>query len=179
MLTGHAQDGRGLLGAEQLGFVVYRYLENRYHAHIVHTPFAPEQAKSVNLVRMRDRLQKLKEALVLEWGELAETLGVSRSMLDQVRSGARTPGPKLLRAIQGAEHRAGLSPEPLIYQQRPSTPMILREADGPAVGSVPVADLQALEKGLADLIGQMKALSEQVDAMQKTVQAWKKRGAPK
>ena len=45
----------------------------------------------------------------MEWGELAAHLGISRSMLDQVRKGTRNPGPKLVRRIEAAESAAGIS----------------------------------------------------------------------
>lgn len=52
---------------------------------------------------MEQRLEILRHHLRLQWGELAAHLGVSRSMLDQVRKGTRQPGPKLIRRIEEAE----------------------------------------------------------------------------
>lgn len=55
------------------------------------------------------RLKALKDALCVNWAELAESIGVSRSGLDFFRSGARNPGPKTMRRIAAAEVEAGLA----------------------------------------------------------------------
>jgi transcriptional regulator with XRE-family HTH domain len=55
------------------------------------------------------RLQKLRKELHLQWGELAEKLGVSRSMLDQVRKGVRNFGPKTERKLHDLEVDAGIA----------------------------------------------------------------------
>lgn len=52
---------------------------------------------------MNNRLEIIRKQRSLEWGELAVLLGISRSMLNQIRSGNRHPSPKLLRKIQEAE----------------------------------------------------------------------------
>ena len=57
---------------------------------------------------MKERLQILKEKNRFQWGELAHHLGISRSMLDQLRKGTRHPGPKLIRIIEAAEVEAGI-----------------------------------------------------------------------
>lgn len=44
---------------------------------------------------------------MLTWGELADKIGMSRSMLDFVKNG-RPAGPKVLRLIVAAEREAGL-----------------------------------------------------------------------
>lgn len=49
------------------------------------------------------RLDALRERLTVSWTELAELLGVSRSMLNYVRTGGRAPGPRLLRRITELE----------------------------------------------------------------------------
>lgn len=45
----------------------------------------------------------------LGWGELADKLGISRSMLDQTRSGVKIFGPKTMRALVDAEIEAGIA----------------------------------------------------------------------
>lgn len=54
---------------------------------------------------MEKRLENLKNALGLNWGELADFIGISRSMLDFLRTGVRTPGAKVLRKIEQAERQ--------------------------------------------------------------------------
>jgi transcriptional regulator with XRE-family HTH domain len=58
------------------------------------------------------RLAALREALRLEWGQLAERLGVSRAMLDFMRKGQRNPSFRTLERIEAAEHAAGLTTAP-------------------------------------------------------------------
>ena len=55
-----------------------------------------------------DRLEKLKEAKTLSWGELCDLLQVNRSMMHYLRTGERKPSPKLLRRIEEAEKEAGI-----------------------------------------------------------------------
>lgn len=57
---------------------------------------------------MNTRLEVLKKSMKLSWGELAETLGVSRSMVDQVRKGTRVFGPKAVRRLEELEVQAGI-----------------------------------------------------------------------
>jgi len=61
-----------------------------------------------------ERLEALRAALVLNWGELAAHLGISRAMLDFLRAGARRPSPKTLRLIAAAERAAGIAPAPAV-----------------------------------------------------------------
>ena len=56
------------------------------------------------------RLEALKTHHSVTWGELAPIIGISRSMLDFVRSGVKEPGPKVMRRIAAAERAAGLLP---------------------------------------------------------------------
>ena len=50
---------------------------------------------------MNERLESLRFSLGLEWGELAEKLGISRAMLGFIRKGDRKPSAKLsLRITQ-------------------------------------------------------------------------------
>ena len=58
---------------------------------------------------MKNRLEALKKHLGKSWGELADYIGISRSMLDFVRTGEREPGNKTRRLIEEAEQRCGLS----------------------------------------------------------------------
>jgi hypothetical protein len=60
---------------------------------------------------MNGRLQALKDALNVEWGELATMLDVSRSWIDQMRGGTK-PGPKLERRLQAIELRTGVRTAP-------------------------------------------------------------------
>ena len=57
---------------------------------------------------MPHRLENLRKALTLNWGELAAKLEISRAMLDFIRTGARNPSPRVLRKIEQAEIEAGL-----------------------------------------------------------------------
>lgn len=59
--------------------------------------------KSSNLFAMDERLKKLRFALGLEWGELAEKLCISRSMLGFIRRGDKEPSAKLMFRISELE----------------------------------------------------------------------------
>lgn len=52
---------------------------------------------------MNERLEKLRFALGLEWGELAEKLAISRAMLGFIRNGIRRPSAKLMFRITELE----------------------------------------------------------------------------
>lgn len=61
---------------------------------------------------MINRLESLKNRLGMSWGELADYIGISRSMLDFVRTGDREPGNKTRRLIEEAERKSGLETHP-------------------------------------------------------------------
>lgn len=52
---------------------------------------------------MDERLENLRKQLCLDWGELAQKLGISRAMLGFVRRGTRNPSAALLRRIRELE----------------------------------------------------------------------------
>ena len=56
---------------------------------------------------MEERLEKLRFALGLEWGELAQKLGISRAMLGFIRKGDRRPSAKLSLRITELEQTIG------------------------------------------------------------------------
>ncbi len=69
---------------------------------------------------MKNRLESLKKRLGLSWGELADYIGISRSMLDFVRTGTREPGNKTRRLIEDAEKKSGLEAVPT-FVEHPSS----------------------------------------------------------
>ena len=56
---------------------------------------------------MNERLEKLRFALGLEWGELAEHLKISRAMLGFIRKGERRPSAALSLRITELEATVG------------------------------------------------------------------------
>ena len=58
---------------------------------------------------MKARLDRLRDSLMLSWGELQNRLDISESMLYFIKKGARNPSPKLMRRIVELEQEAGLS----------------------------------------------------------------------
>lgn len=78
----------------------------------------------------------MREVLRLEWGELAEQLDMSRSMLDFIRKGQRNPSFKALNRIEQAEREAGILP-PI---PSPKTPVFDPE-------ETPIKNSTILEKG--------------------------------
>ena len=75
------------------------------------------------MVPLPERLDALRSALVLNWREFYERLGISERTLHYIRTGARNPSPKLLRRIMELETEAGLT-EPV------PSPMMVRETPG-------------------------------------------------
>lgn len=59
---------------------------------------------------MQNRLETLRYSLGLEWGELAERLGISRAMIGFIRNGKRKPSAALLLRISELEQQAGGNP---------------------------------------------------------------------
>jgi len=56
---------------------------------------------------MNERLNRLRFSLGVNWGELAQKLEISRSMLGFIRSGIKDPGPKLKKRISDLEKETG------------------------------------------------------------------------
>ncbi|MDZ7317468.1 MAG: hypothetical protein ONB24_15255 [candidate division KSB1 bacterium] len=101
---------------------------------------------------MADRLERLRRQLVLDWGGMCRYLGIKRSMLHYLRTGARNPSPKLLRKIIEAERAAGLLP--------PETGL-------PTSGKPASGDFQRLEK--LDR-AELKKLLEDVNRMKERLE---------
>ena len=109
------------------------------------------------------RLEILRAKLVLNWGELADHLGISRAMLDFVRAGSRAPSPKTLRLIESAERAAGLlppvaAPAPVVEAEEHLTgeqkaAMVFDSQQLRALQ----ADYAAIKNELADLRREMQA----------------------
>lgn len=105
---------------------------------------------------MNARLQRLREVLRLEWGELASHLGVSRSMLDFVRKGQRNLSFPALRRLEEAERAAGILPP---------TPSV------PAPETVPPGELSSPLKNLkvsgrkSDHAAEIRAILAEVDSI--------------
>lgn len=57
---------------------------------------------------MKERLEKLRSTLRMNWKELSVEIGISRSLLDFIRDGSVPVTLKALRKIEAAEIRAGL-----------------------------------------------------------------------
>ena len=83
---------------------------------------------------MNERLQRLREALRMEWGELAKHLKMSRAMLDFSRKGQRNLSFKAIRRLEEAERQAGIAPP------------VVDEKPGAASISVSVAGVEGGQK---------------------------------
>lgn len=109
---------------------------------------------------MKERLERLKRVLSLEWGELADHLDISRSMLDHVRNGRRDFGPKAMRRLEQAEIEAGIK-----SRTQYAAPLV-KESDG----EYPLAN--EIREMLRDLIGvqkELNAMNERIDKMIKRI----------
>lgn len=113
---------------------------------------------------MKERLKRLKDALSLEWGELAAKLDISRSMLDHVRNGLRTFGPKTVRRLELAEREAGIQPE---GAGRLRLPLVLKEEPGEHVAKNVAAEMRL---DLRDMKRDLAAMDKRVDEMMKRLE---------
>lgn len=117
------------------------------------------------------RLDALRNRLTLSWAELAEKIGISRSMLDFVRAGARDPSPKTLRKIAAVEMEAGLRSPTMILNEEPSR---YGEEMGPTAGSVDDVETDTLRKEVRSLRGQLESMRTLLDAVAADVIRMKK-----
>lgn len=116
---------------------------------------------------MNSRLQRLRELLRLEWGELADHLGMSRAMLDFVRKGQRNLSFKALSRLEEAERAVGISPplEPIVGPRTPapasSAGMVKEKEEIYSVGSAR-EELREIGAALHDLAERLQRLEKQV-----------------
>lgn len=102
---------------------------------------------------MKNRLENLREVLLLNWKELAEYIGISRAMLDFIRAGTVEPSPKIIRKIIDAEKKAGILPKELPAPAR-ALPTI-RESPADAM-----PDYRDLAKKLDEILRRLDRLEK-------------------
>lgn len=68
------------------------------------------QEKSDEKCRLIQRLDKLRVTLQLNWSEVAEKVGLSESMLYQVKAGKKNLSDKAIYRLEVTEKEAGLGP---------------------------------------------------------------------
>lgn len=102
-----------------------------------------------------EQLEALRSALVLNWREFYERLGISERTLHYLRTGARNPSPKILRRIADLEREAGIGTDPPRRLQ-------VREASSEYVVSVDrkPLDIVAVRKQVEQLEAQLTALKK-------------------
>jgi transcriptional regulator with XRE-family HTH domain len=116
---------------------------------------------------MNARLQNLREALKMEWGELATHLGISRSMLDFVRKGQRNLSFPAIRRLEAVEKEAGILPQIQLYPDHKTSATMARDA--------PIKNLKILEKGDAkgptfeSIMAKLDAVQAELDELRKRV----------
>jgi transcriptional regulator with XRE-family HTH domain len=125
------------------------------------------KGKSAIFVRMEKRLQKLRETLKFEWGELAHHLDLSRSMLDQVRKGKRHLGMKAMRRLEQAEGAAGIiphsAPSAASAVNPPGFQRLEKSAEKlPTPGNALAARFQRLEKLVAAVVKELAELKREM-----------------
>lgn len=88
----------------------------------------------------------------MEWGELAIHLGLSRSMMDFVRTGKRQLSFKALRRLEQAEISAGITPPNTnrgSYLENPSTHQIRHTClISTSIKNLTISDLEAAIEGM-------------------------------
>ena len=110
---------------------------------------------------MQERLEILRKTRRFQWGELADHLGISRSMLDQIRKGTRAPGPKLARKIESSEVEVGIYIHSIPGRSR-DRPEKQRESseshESPTIGKTIDERFQSLETRLAIVESDVKEI---------------------
>lgn len=104
---------------------------------------------------MKARLEILRDTKHLEWGELAQALGISRSMLDHVRSGFRSFGPKTIRRLEQLEVDAGIKTAHRVAEE-PGTYMTRNVAEEMR------RELREMKKDLATMDKRVDAMLDQL-----------------
>jgi transcriptional regulator with XRE-family HTH domain len=109
--------------------------------------------------KLETRLSALREALVLNWGELAEHLEISRSMLDFLRRGERHASPSLERRILGLEVQAGLATKAQLPLAREDRGLYLSREPPQNVRD----EISAIRREMARLLARLEDLETQVE----------------
>lgn len=117
------------------------------------------------------RLEALRSRLTLSWAELADRIGISRSMLDFVRAGDRDPSPKTLRKIAAVEVDAGLRSPTMILNEEPSR---YGEDLPPPSGKDPAVADEVVFAELRRLRSQVESMRTLLDAVAADVIRMKK-----
>jgi transcriptional regulator with XRE-family HTH domain len=109
---------------------------------------------------MDERLQRLRTTLRMEWGQLAQHLGMSRAMLDFVRKGQRNLSFPALARLEEAERSAGIAPPILAVEEAPlpcETPKEKREIFSAK------AELRAIASALRELCQRVERLEKRLN----------------
>lgn len=114
---------------------------------------------------MQVRLQKLKTALHVEWGELAQRLGVSRSLVDQARKNTRQFGPKTMRRLMDVERQAGI-----LYRESTAATELY---DHPNAGNEKIVKELSAPAYCVDRDAEIDAVLEALDALKARVERLK------
>jgi len=114
-------------------------------------------------VQTAERLERLRSARCLQWGELLEELQISRSMKQALFKGQRGASPKLLRRIEAAERAAGLVPAaPVTHVEKPGS------SDMAARSGMSLASLRAdVAEMKARMLAEFERLESRLDEMER------------
>ena len=100
-------------------------------------------------------MDALRVALTVSWGELAERLDISRSMLDFMRNGLRNPSAKLMRKIAELEQSCG------VVFSGVQTPVVKESAsEYGAATPKKVVNMLELEQRVTAVLEEMVAIRE-------------------
>jgi transcriptional regulator with XRE-family HTH domain len=108
--------------------------------------------------QIQERLGALRTALMLNWRELYERLGISERTLHYLRTGARNPSPKVLRRITELEAEAGIvSPRPVsLAVHSPAVDYTVKRERKPL-------DIVELKRHVAELKRQVASLERTIE----------------
>lgn len=109
---------------------------------------------------MEERLQRLRQSLRLEWGQLADRLGMSRAMLDFVRKGQRNLSFPALSRLEEVERSAGLAPPPQSIRE---TPPAYPSPEKNSSISIHADDIHELSRLVRELAARVERIEKQAN----------------
>lgn len=111
---------------------------------------------------MDERLNRLRVTLRMQWGQLADHIGLSRSMLDFVRKGQRNLSFEALHRLESAEREAGIAP--------PAEPVLNVDTAVAPPPPAPAGEGKEKKKHFAELCQRIARIEAELAALRKELE---------
>lgn len=143
------------------------------------TPNCTVQAKSEEKCSLVQRLDKLRVTLQLNWAEMAVKVGLSESMLYQVKAGKKNLSDKAIYRLEMAERESGLSrPVEISAAAALATEMGGSDAEKQANFTAITRALFGAKSGLLEALDELAEIKERVDRLHKKIESDLERISP-